>query len=203
MEGWLHRKVADDLPRLDAPVSTLEVGAGTLNQLDYEPVKGDYDIVEPFAKLFENSPNLSRVRSIYSDIREVPDVRYDRITSVAVFEHVMDLPRLVAECGVRLSDRGTLRCSIPNEGTVLWWLGTRFTGWEFKKLYGLDYDRLMQFEHVNTADEIEGVLGWAFERLKHSVCGVSRKLAFYRFYECSVPRRDVLAKFLEEQPPSA
>ena len=50
MESWLHRKVASDVvSRPRETRSTLEIGAGTLNQLPYEPDVGPYDIVEPLA----------------------------------------------------------------------------------------------------------------------------------------------------------
>src|SRR4026209_1433426 len=93
MESWLHRQIARDVPaRASSERATLELGAGTLNQLRYEPRLGPYDIVEPFTSLYEGSPLLDRVRNIYADISEVPfNHRYDRITSVATLEHVCNL----------------------------------------------------------------------------------------------------------------
>ena len=90
MESWLHRQVASDVANpQDSAKVTLELGAGTLNQLPYEPTIHSYDIVEPFTDLYKNSPLLGKVRNIYSDISEVPSsCRYDRITSVATLEHV-------------------------------------------------------------------------------------------------------------------
>ncbi|MCB0026476.1 MAG: hypothetical protein KDE28_01130, partial [Anaerolineales bacterium] len=44
MEGWLHRQVARDVAGSVAPgKTTLELGAGTLNQLPYEPAGPAYD----------------------------------------------------------------------------------------------------------------------------------------------------------------
>ena len=101
-ERWMHKKVAEDVR--DGPTkSTLEIGAGTLNQLPFEPPSPSYDIVEPFHDLYQASPQLHRIRNIYHDIAEVPrDAAYDRITSVAVLEHVCDLPELVARRGSRI-----------------------------------------------------------------------------------------------------
>ena len=53
MESWLHKKVAKTE---GFNKKTLEIGAGTLNQLDYERCK-IYDIVEPYETLFQNSAN--------------------------------------------------------------------------------------------------------------------------------------------------
>ena len=200
MESWLHRKVAEDVRRDRSPRATLELGAGTLNQLPYEPTVGPYDIVEPFTGLFEGSPMLARVRHVYSDTRQVPArPQYDRITSVAVFEHICNLPEVVARAGLLLNAGGTLRVSIPSEGTWLWTLGWKLTtGLEFRLRYGLDYGVLMKHEHVNTAAEIEDVLRHFFNDLKTAVFGLSRSISFYRFYECANPDRTRCESYLKE-----
>jgi hypothetical protein len=51
METWLHKKVAADVVN-DHHKSTLELGAGTLNQLKYEST-GPYDVVEPFYRTLQ------------------------------------------------------------------------------------------------------------------------------------------------------
>src|SRR4051812_17795855 len=61
MESWMHRKVAEDTIGRPPGYTTLEVGAGTLNHLAYEPSSIHYDIVEPFMELYEGSPYRSRV----------------------------------------------------------------------------------------------------------------------------------------------
>ncbi len=103
----------------------------------------------------------------------------------------MDLPFVVAKAATLLNEKtGHLRVAIPNEGTIMWRLGTEITGFEFKKKYGLDYQVLMQYEHVNTAKDIEQVLEYFFEKTNCSVFGISKSLAFYRFYDCSIPRME-------------
>ena len=187
MEQWLHKKVASDVA-FNHTRKTLEIGAGTLNQLDYEhPVC--FDIVEPFKALFENSPKLDAVRNIYDDIDQIERTeKYDRIISVATFEHIVDLPKVVATSCILLDSSGTLRTSIPNEGTFLWTLGWKMTtGLEFKWKYGLEYGDLMRHEHVNTAKEIEDVLTYFYAENKCSVFGLSKGIGFYRFYESSKP----------------
>ncbi|HEX7649758.1 MAG TPA: hypothetical protein VF450_20345 [Noviherbaspirillum sp.] len=191
LEAWMHRKVAADVAGLAGTKrSTLEVGAGTLNQLQYEPEAGPYDIVEPFTSLYQGSKHLPRIRNIYGDITQVPDgVTYDRITSVATFEHILNLPELVARCGLLLADGGSLRTAIPSEGTFLWTLGWKLTtGLEFRMKYGLDYGLLMKHEHVNTAREIRDVLKFFFSEVKGSAFGLSNALSLYQFYECKRPR---------------
>lgn len=197
MESWLHKKVAKDIKNSENK-STLEIGAGTLNQLDYENTK-PYDIIEPFTELYKNSKNLSKVNSIYKDIDEIEmSQKYDRITSIATFEHITDLPKVVAKTGLLLKKGGTLRVSIPNEGTILWKLGWKLTsGIEFRLKYKLKYETLLKYEHVNNASEIEEVLKHFYTNVKCSCFGLSRRFAFYRFYECSEPRIDVAADYLK------
>lgn len=193
MESWLHWKVSSDVANLqDSNKVTLELGAGTLNQLKYEPGVHSYDIVEPFTDLYKNSPLLRKVRNIYSDIYEIPDTyRYDRITSVATLEHVCNLPEMIARCGLLLKEDGSLRASVPSEGTWLWKLCWMFTtGLEFKLKYGQDYGLLMKHEHVNTAKEIEEVLDYFFGEVKCAVFGLSKSISIYRYYECNNPKID-------------
>lgn len=196
MEAWLHRKVAKDVMGVTNK-STLEIGAGTLNQLQYEQT-APYDIIEPFAELYINSPLKSRIHKIFKDIDEIGDAdRYDRIISIATFEHITDLPKVVAKTCIYLKDNGTLRVSIPNEGTFLWKMGYRLTtGIEFKLRYGLDYSVLMKYEHVNTAREIEQVLTYFYAKVKCSCFGINKRIALYRFYECSDPKRDLAKEYL-------
>ena len=196
MESWLHRMVAKDVIGIHDK-STLEIGAGTLNQLKYEQTV-PYDIIEPFAELYINSKFKDRINDVYADIDEVSvSKRYDRITAIATFEHITDLPKVVAKTCAYLNDKGTLRISIPNEGTFLWKLGYKLTtGIEFKLKYGLDYSILMNYEHVNTADEIEQILKYFYEKVNCSCFGLNRRIAFYRFYECSNPRIEIARQYL-------
>jgi hypothetical protein len=196
-ERWMHRQVAKDV-RDAAPKATLEIGAGTLNQLPYEPETAPYDIIEPFRELYETSPALARVRHIYSDISEAPSgANYERITSIAVLEHIENLPELVARSALFLKDGGVLRAGIPSEGTVLWKLGWKATtSLDFRARYNLDYSVLMHYEHVNTAREIEAVLRHFFGDVRARVFGVARALSLYQFFACSTPDRERCTNYL-------
>lgn len=205
MERWLHRQVARDVAKpQDPPQATLEIGAGTLNQLPFEPAAQPYDIVEPFAQLHQQSPALNRIRTIYADIAEIPDhQRYDRITSVATLEHLCNLPQVLAKSGTLLAGGGVFRAAVPSEGTFLWTLGWKLTtGLEFRLRHGLDYGLLMRHEHVNTAAEIETALRAFFGTVRCRVFGLSRALSLYRYYECREPRLERCREFLDRPPPS-
>ncbi len=186
LEGWMHRRIAKDAR---AGLSTLEIGAGTLNHLQYEPSGAAYDIVEPAHHLFDESPFLSRVRTIYDDVSEVPPAtRYDRVISIATFEHICNLPEVVAHSGLLLKPGGELRAAIPSEGGPLWKLGWQLTtGWEFKRRYGLNYELMMRAEHVNTWREVADVLSYFFQRVEFTSLGLTRSLSFYQVYICRNP----------------
>ena len=182
---------------------TLELGAGTLNQLKYEPDVGPYDIVEPFASLYADAPELPRLRNIYADVADVPEgATYDRITAVATFEHICNLPEVIARAGTLLSPDGSLRISIPSEGTPLWTLGWKLTtGLEFRLRHGLDYGVLMRNEHVNTAREIEALLRHFFTDVRSSVFGLSRGMSLYQFHECRSPDLAKCRQYLDANRP--
>lgn len=190
IERWMHRQVARDVDADGSTPPTLEIGAGTLNHLPYEPEGGRYDIVEPFGELYAAADGVERIHTVYRDISEIPlDPQYDRIISIATFEHICDLPDMVARCGLLLTGGGRLRLAIPSEGTLLWTLGWKcLTGLEFKLRRGLDYGVLMRYEHVNTAREIEEVLGHFFSSRRCRTLGPSKALSFYQFFNCEAPR---------------
>jgi len=103
LESWMHRAIASSC----VSGSILELGAGTLNHIPCEPSVSSYEIVEPFHALWEDSPYRSRISAFYDDVLDIPQQRrYDRILSVAVLEHLTDLPRIVARSGMLLAPGG-------------------------------------------------------------------------------------------------
>lgn len=202
LEAWMHRQVAADV-RAGVRGATLELGAGTLNQLGHEPVVGDYDIVEPFETAYRGQPGLERVRDAYPDMAAVPpDRRYRRITTIAALEHVCDLPVVLARAALLLEPDGELRAAIPAEGGFLWTLGWSLTtGLEFRLRHGLDYGDLMRHEHVNQAREIEALAKALFEQVSIKSFGVGRQLSLYRYFTASRPRLDVARAWLTRYEP--
>jgi len=197
LERWLHRQVAADVKDAATPGATLELGAGTLNQLAFEPAGVAYDIVEPFEDLYRGSPRLAAVRAVYADIAEAPlGSAYQRITSVASLEHICDLPFVLARAARLLAPGGTLRAAIPSEGGFLWrlgWMAT--TGLEFRLRHGLDYGLLMAHEHVNDAREVEALVRALFETVEIKSFGLGRQLSLYRFIAARHPRLDVAGEW--------
>jgi SAM-dependent methyltransferase len=196
LERWLHRQVAADVTSGTA-APTLEVGAGTLNQLNFEPANPAYDIVEPFKELYRDSPLKGRIRRVFADVSDVPAGQaYDRITSVAALEHICDLPLVLARAARLLTPDGTLRAAIPSEGGFLWKLGWMCTtGLEFRLRHGLDYGLMMAHEHVNDALDIETLLRALFEEVEVRSFGLGLQLSLYRFLAARRPRLDIAAEW--------
>ncbi len=159
----MHRSIADV-----KGTSILELGAGTLNHLPFESTVERYDVIEPFHELWEDSQGLGRVSRFYDDIRQVSvDERYDKIISIAVLEHLVELPDVVAHCALRLASEGAFAAGFPSEGGVAWYSAWRFgTGTAYRLQTGLDYAPLMRHEHVNKAYEIESVLRLFFSSIE-------------------------------------
>jgi hypothetical protein len=191
LERWLHRQVAAD----GGVGETLEIGAGTLNQLAFEPANPAYDIVEPFEELYATSPQRGRIREIFRDVGDVPAAKaYARITSVASLEHICDLPLVLARSARLLAPGGMLRTAIPSEGGFLWKLGWMCTtGLEFRLRHGLDYGLMMAHEHVNDAAEIETLIRALFEEVEVRSFGLGHQLSLYRFLAARKPRLDLAA----------
>jgi len=195
LESVQHRKVAG----LKDRESILEIGAGSLNHVPYESGVRIYDCVEPFPELFENSPHLQKIRNLYTDIKEVPEATcYQRIISLAVLEHLVDLPTIVAYSGLLLSPHGVFQASVPSEGGFLWGLSWRMsTGIAYRLRTGLDYKTVMRHEHINTVSEILAVARYFFETIRTSRFPFpSLHLSLYTYLEATNPRLDRCRKFL-------
>jgi SAM-dependent methyltransferase len=187
LEGWMHRKVAS---RGQAGDEVLEIGAGTLNHVRYERRVSRYDIVEPFVQLWQGSEWLAALGEQYRDIGEVPGAaRYDRIFSIAVLEHLTDLPAVLLRCRELLKPGGLFQAGIPSEGGFLWWAAWRgVTGPAYRLRTGLDYAMLMRHEHVNTAPEILALVRHIFQEVSVSRFPAPlHHLSFYTYLEARRP----------------
>lgn len=201
LESWMHQVVARG-GRASGAGRLLEIGAGTLNHVRYESDVVSYDIIEPFAELVQRSGRQSSVRHVYGTIEDLPTAaRYDRMVSIAVLEHVLDLPRLIATSCLHLEERGLWQAAIPSEGAFLWQVGWRIKGIPFRLRTGLDYGFLTHWEHVNDAREIESLISLFFEDV--AVDRFPTKLfhaSFYTYIEARRPRMEIAREYLEAYP---
>ena len=165
----------------------MEIGAGNINHLRYEKNYLNYDIVEPFENLYRNNPQKKKIRNIFSSLHQVNN-KYDKIISIAVLEHLTDLPNEIQLCKKLLKDDGIFQVAIPCEGEFAFKLGWMLTtAISFKLKYKLDYSRIIEYEHVNTMDEIITILKHHFniKKIKRSPFILPFKnLSFYAYLEC-------------------
>lgn len=186
LESWMHRKIA----KVPKSGSVLEIGAGTLNHLGYESLwpLTTYDIVEPYKKIFSESPLLSKVSSVYGEISEIPgDKKYDTILSIATYEHVESLPSLLCKSCELLKSDGKMLIGIPSEGGFLWGLSWRLTtGITFYLRNKLSYAQVMRYEHINDQAEIGTLIKFLFKTVKVARFPLGLKhLSFYTYFEAS------------------
>ncbi len=197
LEQWMHRRVA---ARRGGDV--LEIGAGTLNHLRFEQGVSAYDAIEPEDRLYRGSGEREKIRDVYTDISEVPrDRRYDRIISIAVLEHLTDLPVCFARSALLLNEGGLFQAGIPSEGGLLWALAWRLTtGLAFRLRTGLDYGERMRHEHVNTAGEVIALARFFFERVAIRRFPLPLfHLSFYHYLEAEDPRRERASEYLRRR----
>jgi SAM-dependent methyltransferase len=160
-EFGMHSHVA-------AGVAGQNLRAGNLNHIPYLPDACICDAGEPFKELWEDSLYRSRVRRIYCALQDVPqNAGYDCVFSVAVLEHLRDLPFVLARFGLLLRSGGIFEAGFPNEGGLLWGLAWRLTtGIEYRLRRELDYGDVMRHEHLNTAREVLRLIDFFYERVE-------------------------------------
>ncbi len=188
LERWMHRQVAS---RSAPGQRLLELGAGTLNHVPFERDFAVYDAIEPLAFMYEGTAERAAVRSIFASSDAIPaENRYDRIFSVAVLEHMLDLPLEIRAAAGRIEPGGVFQVAVPCEGCFAWGAAWRLsTGLAFRLRTGLDYGTIMRHEHVNSFDEIVRLLEHFFARVEARYFPLPHKqLAFYAYLECREPR---------------
>jgi len=78
--------------------------------------------------------------------------QYDRVLSVAVLEHLGEMPAIIAASARLIRQGGVFQAGIPAEGGLLWGLAWRLTtAIAYRARTGLAYAPVMRHEHLNTA----------------------------------------------------
>lgn len=196
LESWMHVRVSE----LQTPGNALlELGSGLLNHLYYEKDYDQYDVVEPLLLKFKQEKTAS-IDSIFADIEEIDySKRYERIFSIAVLEHLEHLPLVIAKSALLLEEGGKFQAAVPCEGHFLWHIANRVvTGVSFRAKYGLDYNVIMDYEHVNTCHEIIALVRFFFSDVKVKTClNLPFSLSLYAYIEASNPRLKDASDYLK------
>lgn len=154
VDRWGHRYVAG--PRWRGE-NVVELGAGSGSHLGFEDLDGmaSYTAVELTDIVVGSHPKLHRVVGDCQQTLPLADGSVDRVIAVHVFEHLEDLPAALTEVQRILKPGGTLKIVIPCEGGRLYRAARAVTTKRmFEHRYGVPYDFLWQWEHINQAREI-------------------------------------------------
>jgi SAM-dependent methyltransferase len=155
-----HKWVAGRTP----PGPVLEIGSGTgRHGVFYRGRREDFFPSE-FADRFTHSAAWKDFagRATRCDARKLPyrDASFVAVISIYNLEHIRDLQSVLAEVHRVLRAGGKFLVALPCEGGLFWNLGRELTTRRmFQKKFGLNYDKLIAFEHVRdyrgVAQEIE------------------------------------------------
>ncbi len=192
---WLHSVMSDRKEGL----ITLEIGAGTLNHLKYEKIK-KYDIIEPKKFLYSNSSNLKLINKSFDNINQCKNNYYDRIISIAVLEHITDLPKYLYESSKKIKEDGYQQHSIPCEGYPTWNLTWyMISGISFRIKFGYSFKYIQDHEHVNNFDEILTLIKFFYKNvsIKFSYPFYNKYLSLYSNIKFSNPNEENIKKYLE------
>lgn len=199
LENWMHFQIS----KLKKE-RILEVGAGTLNHIPFENNYLVYDVIEPMSFLYEHSDSRKLVNNFYKTSEELKDNElYTNIISIAVFEHMTELPLELTRLIKHMKNSGVMQLAIPTEGSFVWYLSWRFvTGTSFYLKHKLDYKPFMKHEHVNKSIEIEKLMKYVFNDVKIVRFPLNLfHLSFYTYIEArniNIDAVETIANFYEK-----
>jgi hypothetical protein len=180
-ESWMHRAIK----KIKKKNTTLEIGAGTLNHINYENLSlTSYDIIEPKKYLYKNNIKRFKLRKIFKNLNKTKNNYYDRIISIAVLEHLVDLPFFLAESAKKLKKKNSYQShSIPCEGYFAW--GTSWYLFNFLKVRiktGRSFKEIQKHEHVNSAKEILKIINYFYKKVRVKYSYPTYFLPHFSFY---------------------
>lgn len=145
-------------------VSTLEIGAGTGEHLNYEILTNKQKLNYHALDIRENM--ISELRKQFPEVNSVvgdcqsrlnfDDNYFDRILAIHVLEHLPDLPSALREMH-RICNKtdGVLSIVIPCEGSLAYSLARKISAQRiFEKRYKQSYKWFIECEHINLPNEI-------------------------------------------------
>jgi len=195
-EKWLHYSIKER----NLKKKTLELGAGTLNHLQYENLNKIYDIIEPKKFLYKSSNKKKYINNKYKNLNKTKNLYYDRIISCAVLEHHTNLPDFLYISSFKIKKSGYHSHSIPCEGHPVWnFTWYLVSGIIFKIKYGYSFKYIMKHEHVNNFDEIIELIKFFYKKvkIKYSYPLFIKYLSFYANVEFSKPNNSNIKKYLK------
>ena len=149
----LSYKILDNISLKDKVV--LEIGPGPLPHISRWKEKPKkfiaVDVDKDSSNCKHKIPRCYRSYLINRD--ELPKIKKNTVDIMTFsLEHIYELDKVLDFFKGILTENGLIIGSIPNEGTLAWGLGRCLTTRpKFKKKYGLNFDKIISWEHPNTA----------------------------------------------------
>lgn len=156
----------------------LELGPGIISHLKYFSETPSLYIIADIKKEFlEESSKILREKGM--KVREIEltgddcgaakipleDGSVDIVLSFYQLEHVFELDEHVKEIKRVLRKKGLFVGAIPSEGGILWGLGRALTTRRQAYKLGINYDKVICWEHPNFCDKIINTLDREFTRI--------------------------------------
>lgn len=170
-----HRWVAQHTTA--GPVLEIGFGAGR-HCLFYQRPLEEYFVSEYSTWHFRPDTRLDcHERGVCCDARKLPyqNSFFQTVISIYNLEHIADLNSVFSEVHRVLKPIGRFLIALPCEGGFLWNIGRELTTRrQFKKQYGINYDKVIGYEHVW---DFAGVFG----QIKQSELFLIKKLQMFPF----------------------
>ncbi len=158
--GWIqdegHRWIAARTGR----GLTLEIGFGAgRHNLFFGGDRMNYIASEYSGVHVKTKPwQALRGRALRCDARALPfaDGSFEQVISVYNLEHIVDLQSVLREVARVMRPDGRFLVALPCEGGLAWNMGRELTTRPlFRRKYGVDYDKVIAFEHVRDFDGVK------------------------------------------------
>jgi SAM-dependent methyltransferase len=167
IERFNHGYVVDHAP--SDFVTTLEIGAGIGEHLEYEKLtaeqKRNYVAVElrqPMAdEIHKRQPEVQVRVCDCQERLPFDDGHFDRVLAVHVLEHLPNLPAAVSEMHRLCNpERGRFQVVIPTEGGLAYSIARKISAQRFfeKRWKTMPYKLVVEREHMNVPAEIFEIL---------------------------------------------
>jgi SAM-dependent methyltransferase len=132
---------------------TLEIGFGTgRHALFYKGMPKNYFVSEYIRRHLVAKEIREYVRlAVCCDARRLPyqSNSFETIISIYNLEHIADLDSVLSEAHRALVPFGRFLIALPCEGGFFWNIGRELTTRPmFQKKYGINYDKVLAYEHV-------------------------------------------------------
>ena len=160
-----HRYISKRSNQIEGRV--LEIGSGIGYHIKFENLtdKRKYVALDKNKGMLDKIPydNVQKVLGLAEKV-PFPDKTFDCVIASHILEHVNDLTSSIKEIDRVLKDTGTAFVVSPCDPGFLWNTATLFTPSRRRLAkIGLNYNKIMRTEHVNTFSECVKKLGERFE----------------------------------------